>query len=363
MTINIWLATKDEYPEVATFIDDAWKKNHAYVRDKKLFDWSFSNPFWTEPDYSLSLALDADRIVGMLGIIPFPLNDHGRDIKACWLVNWLVIPEARKGRIGLALLDVFAKRRSYSTISFGINDTIAKLYAALKWQHMPRIPRMEWINPESLDAEAFMRAANPEASGSVISKYISRARLNLLPKSHSIASMADWDMHGWPEWRDKTIGCSRASDFLTWRYTNHPSYRYEMRVIPDGDQFGLIVWRIEMAQTESGTYPFTRIVEFLPASLENAKSLLCVCLHASRQASAIGADFYCYSRPICEMLGEIGFYFPQESAEVTLPNYTQPVAKSRDIRSSIKIAGQQADLSQSPDWYWTRADSDQDRPN
>ena len=46
MTI-IKLAGIQEHESVSSFIDENWKSNHAYVKSKPLFDWTFlDNPNW-----------------------------------------------------------------------------------------------------------------------------------------------------------------------------------------------------------------------------------------------------------------------------------------------------------------------------
>ena len=55
----------------------------------------------------------------------------------------------------------------------------------------------------------------------------------------------DWDNNGWENWRHKTVGCSRDAKYLKWRYFEHPIYQYETRMIADGANIGLIIWRVE----------------------------------------------------------------------------------------------------------------------
>ena len=377
MTVEIRLATVNEYPQVAAFIDLHWKKDHIYTRSKPLFDWTFRSPEWPEPAYSVSIALNEGRLIGMLGTIPFRLNVRGNSVKACWLVNWLVVPEARKGRTGLALLNLFASERGYGTISFGINDTIARLYAALRWQNMPPMPRMEWINPARSDAaESLLSMANPEATEEDIRGYIFRhAKAPHAPPASRVSALDAvganaWDAGGWSNWSRKSIGCARDFAYLSWRYLRHPIYRYEIRVIEEGARLGLIAWRLEITRRAAADgmleayLPVARIVEFLPVSARNAQELISTSLTEATAAGAVAADFYCYHAELGQVLQQMGFAVSAESSEtVCLPNFTQPIAQGRAIRSAIKIPAVSGLEAVDPAWYWTRSDSDQDRPN
>jgi hypothetical protein len=378
MTRQVRLLAFDEYPAVAEFIHQQWKKGHVYTHDKALFDWTFNaNPYWTtKSHYSISVVEHEDSgiIAGMLGTIPFELNNHGASSQACWLVNWLLVEQARKGRSGLALLDLFSRGYGFDTISFGINDTIAKLYKALRWHQMPPIPRMQWIDPEKTEAvRTYLLAALPLADVGAVDDWMVKAGNAMLgdaPAAVGSLGTTDpdaWDRHGWMPWAMKTIGCARNHAYLGWRYLQHPTYRYDTAVIADKTRLGLVVWRVETPfmlgadGVRMAFAPVVRIVEFLPASEANARQLMGHCLRAARAAGALTADFYGYCEEVMGILQKLGFLVATGDSAVALPNLTQPIDIGSGIRSAVKIAGRGEEPD--GDWYWTRSDSDQDRPN
>ena len=376
MTV-IKLASTQEHSSVSSFIDEHWKKNHAYVKSKSLFDWTFlNNPNWDSGYYSISLALNNDAINGMLGTIPFDLNIYGESFKACWLVNWLVVPQARKGRTGLKLLDIFQKDLGYQTISFGINDTIARLYSALKWQEMPAIPRMVWVNPDFYrEAEILLGELYPDTDNNLITKFVKdhiknfETVTNSAHGSFDAVSKKTWDNRGWGKLKVKTIGCSRDSKYLTGRYFEHPIYKYNSIIVDDGINLGLLIWRLDSVSNSSHTnrfgesYQFARIVDFLPNSEINASKLLSSFIHCMKDSGVQAVDFYCYNDEIVNVISKMGFAVSKESTGIQFPNYTQPISVGSPIRSAIKLNDSYALVSSSKDWYWTRSDSDQDRPN
>jgi hypothetical protein len=140
-------------------------------------------------------------------------------------------------------------------------------------------------------------------------------------------------------------------------------------MIADGTNIGLIIWRVEMTSKANLNgqleeyFPIARIVEFLPISDSNALDLMSEFIKHSDSLGVIAGDFYCYNEEICQILNRIGFLTSNIHTGVMLPNYTQPVANGSVISSAIKLAqGHKIDAN-SPAWYWTRSDSDQDRPN
>lgn len=371
---EIRLATAQEYDPVSAFIDEHWKKNHAYVRSKSLFDWTFlNNPNWDGNSYSISLALNNGEIEGMLGTIPFDLNVYGESSKGCWLVNWLVLQQARKGRTGLKLLDVFQKDLGYQTISFGINDTIARLYSALQWQEMPPMPRVVWINPEFVrGAEVLLREVYPDVDDSDIVKFVRdhASKLSLVHESgrDSFDSVwgKEWDDIGWGKLKERTIGCSRDTKYLTWRYLEHPIYRYDSIVVSDGINLGLLIWRVDSVADRTSpaheSFRFARIVEFLPNSEVNAFRLVSSLINHMKDSGIQVVDFYCYNNKIMKLISKMGFVVSRELAGIQFPNHTQPIVEGSSIRSAIKLHDSLGLVSTLQDWYWTKSDSDQDRP-
>jgi hypothetical protein len=72
MAIEIRYAHLNEYPQISRFLDNHWAKNHVYTRERDLFDWTFHRPgHWCADKYSMSVALDGNELVGILGGIPF----------------------------------------------------------------------------------------------------------------------------------------------------------------------------------------------------------------------------------------------------------------------------------------------------
>ncbi len=376
MTI-IKLASTQEQVSLSSFIDEHWKRNHAYVKSKPLFDWTFlKNPNWDSDNYSISIALNNGTIDGMLGTIPFDMNIYGDSFKACWLVNWLVVPQARKGRTGLKLLDVFKKDLGYQTISFGLNDTIARLYAALKWQEMPAMPRMVWINPDfSRESEILLGELYPDTDKNLISKFVQdhASSVKSIPRStHDDFDGLDketWESSGWGYLKGKIIGCSRDWKYLNWRYFEHPIYKYNSIVVDDGINVGLLIWRLDSVSNISKkyifgeSYKFARIVEFLPNSEQNAAKLLSSFIGIIKDSGVQAIDFYCYNNEIINMISKIGFTVSREAKGLQFPNYTQPISVGSPIRSAIKLNDSHDMIFASKDWYWTKSDSDQDRPN
>ena len=68
---------------------------------------------------------------------------------------------------------------------------------------------------------------------------------------HGRVLPAQWDEIDWPAIASQTVGAARDSDYLNWRYLEHPSFKYGIVTVPDGARTGLAVWRLEPIQQET----------------------------------------------------------------------------------------------------------------
>ena len=372
----IRLAEINDRKEILAFIDTHWQKNHAYVKNESLFDWTFlHNPNWQSDNYSISIFQNNGAIEGMLGTIPFEFNYYGKSQQACWLVNWLLLPHARKGGTGLKLLKIFSDDYGYDTVSFGINDTIARLYSALKWQETPAMPRCVWINPNlSPLVLRILEHLYPNFTRAEMLDFINeRSNSPALSINHNNSLFSnvdpeDWDNRGWGKFKNKAVGCTRDFKYLSWRYDSHPLFEYESRVVDDGSNLGLLIWRIDNAddkrldQKISTKFKFARVVEFIPNSKSNAEELISSFLATLVSENVAAFDFYCYHLELCSWMRELGFNITSEQTGIQFPNYTQPLATGGFLRSAFKVQSSENAPLQMQDWYWTKSDSDQDRP-
>jgi len=377
MAIEFRYAKLDEYPRISDFLDQHWAKNHVYTRMRDLFDWSFHRPgHWEADSYSFALALDGHELVGILGGIPFTLNRYGETSKAIWIVNYVIRADYRKGATALQLLSSFRKPEFSGVLAFGINPATVVIYQVLRGQVLPEIPRHFLVMPGQQKRMArTLKIAYPDWSEdkamSLVSSFEFSNQPQSVPEIHR-AVPSNWDEKDWPRHAQKTIGAVRDTDYLDWRYASHPVFDYKFISVPEGDRHGLAVWRVETIrkQTENGREDVDRIgrlVEFLPASPSNAEALLAAFISELRAADAMAADFYGYHSDTRALLQELGFRGAETSSEGSaIPSRFQPLdGKGGGILSAVFLRDGGAPGKNDLDcpWYWTKSDSDQDRPN
>jgi hypothetical protein len=377
MAVTFRYATYDEYPPIRQFLDEYWAKDHIYVRDRALFDWTFNRkPLWTDEGYSFALAHEGGELVGILGAIPFEFNCFGKRSTGVWIANYVIRPDHRKGSIALQLLSMFRRPCFQPVIAFGINPATATIYRVLRGEVLPHIPRYFAVLPDAVARMVkFLSIAHPEWPREKAEEVAETFRLHAIPAVTCHANPvipSEWDTRDWPAIAERTVGAARDMQYLAWRYQVHPRFSYRFLSIPEGRSNGLLVWRLEPVRraTPEGREEVDRIgriVEFLPASAENASALIGLFLKELKEAGAFGADFYGYHGESRAGLAANCFKpvdcHPDGDA---VPSRFQPLdGKGGAILSAIfpPEGAPSCSLDDHCPWYWTKSDSDQDRPN
>jgi hypothetical protein len=377
MSIQLRYATFDEYPRVSQFLDEYWAKNHVYVRERPLFDWTFTRAqHWEDDTYSFAVAEDKSEIVAILGGIPFTFNCLGKSSRAVWIVNYAVRPDYRRGPTALQLLSSFRRPPFQAVIASGLNPASTVIYKVLRGIVLPEMPRHFAVFPNAVGRTAdLLQLTYPDWTSEradAVTRAFVLAEDNYQSVEHGTTLPASWDEIDWPAIASKTVGAARDTDYLAWRYAKHPCFNYRTVTLPEGKRTGLAVWRLETIQMETAdgrvnVDRLARLVEFMPASENNGRMLIAALLGEIRNAGALGMDFYGYHGPTRSMLERYGVRGTEAHPDGGLiPSRFQPLdSHGGAILNAMFVQKELPCCTAAPDspWYWTKSDSDQDRPN
>jgi len=377
MAFDFRFARLDEYPSISLFLHEFWAQNHVYCRERELFDWTFRrSDQWPADTYSFAVAEDNGELAGILGGIPFKFNQFGRTSNGMWIVNYVIRPDHRKGSAALQLLSQFRKPEFNPVIAFGINPATSAIYRVLRGQVLDEIPRHFMVLPGAEERMArLLQATYSDWSSDRAREMANAFVMREIPARACETSPwipKSWDTDEWPAIAERTIGAARDAAYLHWRYRKHPIFEYRFITCREKGRTGLAVWRLETIrrQTPEGRVDFDRIgrlVEFLPVSTANGESLMSAFARELEQNGALGADFYCYHGQTRCLLRQLGFRESTSHADGrAIPSRFQPLdGKGGGILSAMFMQTEApacADAGDCP-WYWTKSDSDQDRPN
>jgi len=377
MSAELRYANFDEYPRIREFLANHWSATNIYVREPKLFDWTFGRQsLWDRDGYSFALAEDKGSVIGILGGIPFMMNCFGQQFRALWLANYMISPDHRRGPLAMKLLKMMRREPYRATIAFGINPQTAPIYQVLRWRLVENIPRHFVALPQASERMCeLLRLIYAGWTRERIEALVCGFRLPNLPEEPPDSESTlpeNWNDIGWEPIARRTVGAARDTAYLKWRYLDHPVFSYKLIVIRENDRAGLLVWRLEAirVKTNIGESNFDRIgrvVEFLPASWQNAKALFSRLLHDLNEASAIGADFYCHHGVTRKLLADLGMSSVESHADGQyIPARFQPLDSKTSVIMSSMFTPEETPVCSFDSncvWYWTKSDADQDRPN
>ncbi len=376
MSITFRFAHRCEYPRISRFIDEYWAHQHVYVRSRALFDWTFTRPGYTPAEeYSFALAEDGNEIIGILGGIPHTFNKRGEARPAVWIVNYAIRPDYRKGTAALKLLSMFRNPSYPVVIASGLNPSTVAIYQVLHGVVFPETPRHLMVLPDATARMAALVQAAGEGVGRERAMQVARAFSSDAgddaPNGCASKLPADWDGQNWRAIAAETVGAARDADYLSWRYLQHPSFHYEFITLPEGARTGLLIWRLETIRMagSDGLQDFDRlgrVVEFLPVSAANARGLTSLLRNRLRQMDAMGADCYQYHGATRTLLTECGFLDTASVEDGTaIPSRFQPLTVDAGTLNAMFCDPDLPPCNSGSgcSWYWTKSDSDQDRPN
>jgi hypothetical protein len=151
------------------------------------------------------------------------------------------------------------------------------------------------------------------------------------------------------------ITVKRSSIYMRWRFENHPIFNYHTFVSRDTRIKAFIVVRIE----ESSGYKIARIVDFMSDDEAEVFTLTKV-IEFCKDNEVDLADFYFSGNFHEEALGSVGFVEADNEPYSLIPALFSPI----DFREhTLNLAFRSPVRYKPSNWYVTKADGDQDRPN
>jgi len=374
--MEIRLFRKAETDLYMKAIDEIWRKEHILSRDKALVDFMFYNypmheKYVGKENYGAIGIWEDGKIIGLGGLMIYEFNLNGTTELACNVTNSIVLEEYRNSLAGLLLfekpfdlypffcsfgigLSKFSMRLSPATISKGIVT-----------QPIHKLSRTVGIFNKTKTAEVLL-----EGNESYLRNY---DMVHKVPQYGEKIVDLELDEDKWNQFyltdiAPKTISVSRNYDFLNWRYINHPSFKYLVYTVQDkvGNYEGLLVARVE--SIVNNTAKILRIVEFISKNQDASIALANKIVEIGTEESVIFADFYCTTDMFNFGLESVGFKkeFTSSDDKIVLPSRFQPVDLSVvDLNALISFHGKKIKNLNllNNNIYFTKGDSDQDRPN
>jgi len=352
-----------------SFIGSAWKAGHVLARDRELLLWQ--HPLRADSDRIFVLrATEGERLVAMLGVIPFGFCLFGSQIPGAWLTTWLEV-QPRRG-IALRLLREVMGGSFGMVGTIGGNRTTQAILGRLGFAIFDRMPR--WTRAVHVPSLRALLRDRPKPLSPESWRRLERGAETSLPTPQdtslraldwSEAAAARWDRSWQEHFASQLIGTWRGSAFLQRRYISHPRFDYRVRFIEEDEVkaiSGLIVTRVEMPREREERV--LQVLEFLGA--EAAYPTMIGEILAQAQAEEVAfVDLFSTSLRPSRALEAAGFR-RDDLTEDPLPRLFQPLdfrigGLSGAFWIAPEVSERGAGLFFDEALLFTRSDCDQDR--
>lgn len=331
---------KDRVEELVRFIDTYWKKDHIFVKSRRLLDW---NHFDEKRDrYNFCIATE-EKTGEIHAIVGFTYTSHF-DSAITRPISWGCLWKSREdvAQPGVGLMVEWMKDFQFlSCAEVGLGESVKAIQLAKKsGAHTGMMDQYFLANDDLYDFKLLG------------GDWTHRRGLVTTGPLRSFRTVGEDDLlHISAELRAE-IPCFKSPLYYVNRYLRHPIYAYYASFILDGRGacIGALIWRCCQANGAS----CLRIVDYFgqPGALIGCKAPFQQLL-AERNAEYV--DILCAGMSAKEMM-LAGFEERRCHPGLIIPNYFEPFCmKNIDVSYSWNGDSAAGKIF--------KGDSDQDRPN
>ena len=348
MTLSIADCPGALLPDLREFFRKVYGPGHVLSSSDAFIRWQFG---WTSAgNCSVKVVFQDGQMVATLGYIPTNVTLHGETVRGAWVVNWIVDPEQR--RLGLGPMLMREVMRQFDvTLNVGPGADARELLGRMRWTNFGELPRyVRVLDPVAASRVIGFQVETPSKGVAAADAAVSVRRIDRF--AESAGSL--WNRFA----RSHVAGGCRTSEYLNWRYVDHPAFEYRLfEACRNGVLTGLAVYRLERVLESPVT--IGRIVELI--CVEDAGEALLHAVVEDARGHAALVDFFCTLSRYQALMQAAGFSDSSEPWIAAVPTVFQPIDRRR---TGIPFM---ADLTKAnnadADWYVTKGDADQDRPS
>jgi GNAT superfamily N-acetyltransferase len=346
----------EDLPALRAFWARAYRPGYLLRENHSLFRWQFGSRSPVNGDaYHIKLATLDGEVVGCLGYIPVKVTLAEGVVRGAWLANWMVDPDRRQLGLGPLLMREVTKQFDV-TLNLGPNQDARTVLAKMGWAYVGALTRYLHV----LDVEA---AASLTPAGRL--DWPSPAPWPDHHPGAAVRSVSAFDERATSLW-DRLApslgwGTRRSADYLNWRYVQHPLWTYRCFEARSDDRLrGFAVYHVEPVRDHGLTVG--RLVE-LVAEPDATSTLLDAVLQDARAQGVALVDFFSSSPRMALALRTNGFFTGEDAPVAQIPMLFQPVDRQRLAIHFMAHPARVSGGASLANWYVTKSDADQDRPN
>lgn len=228
---------------VCKFYGDNWNRKIP-LSDPDFFSWQFLKVPNSIDINNCCVALNKEGdIVGVMGANTRLFILEGKEINAAELTTWIVDPNYQNKGIGPKIIG-YLKEKFDILLGLGITDSALSVYLRSGFRFKRSIPRfVKIVNWEKVSEKFPLSNLAKKISTSWDKENHS--------SSYYLEDLCDYSAYSiQKEFAQEANFFSRDNEYLKWRYTRHPRFKYHIKVVVHKESKCIVVYRID--DTPSG---------------------------------------------------------------------------------------------------------------
>ena len=352
---------KSDFKDFSKFIRRSFHEKYI-LGDRTFLEWQYGIDS-NSKNFSMVVLKDRNILYGCIGNGAKTYSILGKKKKVDLHMNLFIDKKLRSLGVGTVLIHALMKEGTVA-LNIGYNPDISTIYKRLgDWKEMGHFYRYVLIvNKKRVDDLLTGQEGKIQSK-----KWEIKLPARASPKKLTFAYRKRFTSVFDTFWKDISLKYSitieRTSAYLNWRYANHPYFMYLMLVAKEGSRIvGFLIYRFE----RSSSFTIARIIDFVSYD-EYEIDLLCQFRQDIIKAKADMADFMFTGDYHHQSLEEAGFFEAQGTPLSSFPilfnpiSYTKPFINFMVFTKDKSIQGEK--FHDPRNWYLTKGDGDQDRPN
>ena len=327
---NISVGPASKFDLSSKQLTDFYKKNwvrQIALSNETFYKWQFrSAPENLNRDLNM-VAIEKNKIIGIMGLNRRSFNNKGNLIKGAEMTTYVVAKAARGKGVGKSIMTALQEEYSFLAAS-GITNSALPIYLDKGFRFIKCLPRFVLIENYDL----IKRFCKINSIGERIinrPKRVSASDFRLHSANpQNLSNLALKHAH--------QMNCfSRDFENLTWRYENHPCYKYNYAIISDSEEIDKAVGLIFRTDYVEGM-KILHIIDLF-GEVSKIKFAISFIKNKVREEKYSFADIICSNTFIMEGFYEDGWISINDEDYAQVPNLFYPLELRNPATSSIAI--------------------------
>ncbi|MCP2004357.1 UNVERIFIED_ORG: hypothetical protein J2Y78_002897 [Buttiauxella agrestis ATCC 33320] len=331
---------------ICDFYDKNWARKIA-LSDEEFYKWQFINNPSQHGTDECCVAVDGDEIIGVMGLNQRDFYIKGKRLKGAELTTWVVSESKRNNGSGPKMI-TYLKDQYDVMIGMGISQAALPIYLRNGFRYLKAIPR--YVAPIDWDA------VGPFIEAAPLAKKYNREQLMLTDYTISPNSPPITDRI-YNEFMLQHCSFSRNSKDASWRYDQHPYFKYEQFIVNNSCFVSVRIDR------DVDGFVMAHCVDIF-GSHSDYKAAISAAINFAKDNGAHAIDFFGTNTTLCAELNEMGLFSTLDHDFFKFPHLFHPVEIRNPATTSLIMwakngLGEILDLG---NLHVTKQDADFDRP-